>query len=391
MEPQDPFDPYHTWLGIPPEEQPPDLYRLLGIRLFEDKLEAIEHAADQRMAHLRALQTGRHGARSQQILNEVAAARICLLHAEKRAVYDEQLRQKLAAAGPPPLPPSATDQPDDIDGTVFDHYLLLDLLAQTRTGPIFKAKHRPMNRVVAMKILSADDPGRADLVARFYRKVRILAGLQHPNLVAAFDAGQRDGTHYLVMEHVNGRDLGTMLRELGPLPVAHAANYVMQAASGLGYAHAHAVYHRNVKPGNLLVDRQGVVKVVGFGLARVEGGPLLSEETPAEELTMRGHVVGTREYMALEHLLSSSTADHLSDIYSLGCTLHTLLIGRPPYASKTPGGKPANPLKAPIPSLSQERPEVPASVDTIFRRMLARRREERPRSMAEVIEALQGG
>ncbi len=391
MEHPDPFDPYHTWLGIPPEEQPPNLYRLLGVRLFEDKLEVIEHAADQRMAHLRALQTGRHGALSQQILNQVTAARIRLLNSEKRAAYDNELRQKIAAAGPPPLPRATADQPDDIDGTVFDHYLLLDLLANTRTGPVFKARHRPMNRVVAMKILSGDGPENADLVARFYRKVQILAGLQHPNLVAAYDAGERDGTHYLVMEHVDGRDLGTMLRELGPLPVAHAVNYVMQAASGLGYAHAHAVYHRNVKPTNLLVDRQGFVKVVGFGLAKIEGGPLQSDENPPEEVTMPGYVLGTREYMAPERMLSSSGADHLSDIYSLGCTLHTLLIGRPPYLSKSRSGQTASPLKGPIPSLSEQRPDVPTSVDAVFRRMLARRREERPQSMAEVIEALQGG
>jgi serine/threonine protein kinase len=389
MEPPGPFDPYHTWLGIPPEEQAPNLYRLLGVRVFEDKMEVIEHAADQRMAHLRALQTGRHGALSQQVLNEVAAARICLLNAEKRAAYDAELRQKLAAAGPPPLPPATPEQTDDIDGTVFDHYLLLDLLAQTRTGPIFKARHRPMNRAVAIKIVSGDGPKKADVVARFYRKVQILAGLEHPNLVTAYDAGERDGTHYLVMEHVDGRDLGTMLREIGPLPVAHAVNYVMQAASGLGYAHAHAVYHRNVKPTNLLVDRQGVVKVVGFGLARIEGGPLSSEESPREELTMPGFVLGTREYMAPEQMLSSCAADHLSDIYGLGCTLHTLLIGRPPYVSKPQGGKMTSPLKGPIPSLSQQRPDVPASVDAVFRRMLAPRREERPQSMAEVIESLQ--
>jgi serine/threonine protein kinase len=388
MQPPGPFDPYHTWLGIPPEEQPPSLYRLLGVRVFEDKLEVIEHAADQRMAHLRALQTGRHGKLSQQILNEVTAARITLLNAEKRAAYDDELRRRLAAAGPPPLPTPADDHADDIDGTVFDHYLLLDLLAQTRSGPVFKAKHRPMNRVVAMKILSGDGGDNPELVARFYRKVQILAGLGHPNLVAAYDAGERDGTHYFVMEYVSGRDLGTMLRELGPLPVAHAVNYVMQAASGLGYAHAHAVCHRNVKPTNLLVDHQGIVKVVGFGLARIQGGPLVSDEGRAEELTMPGRVLGTREYMAPEQMLSPSAADHLSDIYGLGCTLFTLLVGRPPYAGSPRGAEAANPLTGPIPSLSQHRRDVPSSVDIVFRRMLARRREERPQSMAEVIQAL---
>ncbi len=391
--PPDTFDPYHTWLGIPPDEQPPNLYRLLGIRAFEAKLEAIEHACDQRMAHLRALQTGKYGALSQEILNEVAAARICLLHAEKKAAYDAELRAGLAAAEPGAAPraaaPPAAAPVEDIDGTVFDHYMLLDLLASARTGPIFKAKHRAMNRVVAIKILSGDVVENADLVERFYRKIRILSQLQHPNLVLAFDAGERDGTHYLVMEYINGQDLAAMLKQIGPLPVEHAVNYVMQAASGLGYAHSHGVYHRNVKPANLLVDRQGMVKVVGLGLARVEGGPVLSEEIAAPEITMPGRVLGTREYMAPEQALSSNSADHLSDIYGLGCTLHALLTGRPPYPGKTGSAQTAAHLKEPIPSLCQQRPDVPAAVDAVFRRMLAKRREERPQSMIEVIEGLQ--
>jgi len=388
MDQTETFDPYHTWLGIPPEEQPPNLYRLLGVRLFEDNLEVIEHAADQRMAHLRALQTGRHGPLSQQILNEVSTARVCLLNVEKKAAYDDQLRRTLTA---PPLPESPAAPAEEIDGTVFDHYVLLDLLANTRTGPIFKAKHRPMNRVVAMKILSSDAPASAELVERFYRKVQILAGLQHPNLVTAHDAGERDGTHYLVMEYVDGQDLAAMVREFGPLPVEHAVNYVMQAASGLGYAHAHGVYHRNVKPGNLLVDRQGVVKVVGFGLARIQGGPLLSEENQGVQLTVAGRVLGTREYMSPEQALSSATANHLSDIYSLGCTLHALLIGRSPYAGKSRSGQTVAHRKDPIPSLAEQRPEVPSSVDALFHRMVAKDPEKRPPSMAEVIDALQGG
>ena len=265
--------------------------------------------------------------------------------------------------------------------------MLLDVLASTRTGPVFKAKHRAMNRVVAMKILAGDVTGNSDLMERFYRKIRILSQLHHPNLVLAFDAGERDGTHYLVMEYVDGQDLAAMVKQIGPLPVEHAVNYAMQAASGLGYAHAHGVYHRNVKPANLLVDRQGMVKVVGFGLARIEGGPLLSEEIAAPEMTMPGRVLGTREYMPPEQALSSAGADHLSDIYGLGCTLHALLMGRPPYAGKTGSAQTAAHLRGPIPSLCQQRSDVPGSVDAVFRRMLAKRREERPQSMTEVIEA----
>ena len=124
-----------------------------------------------------------------------------------------------------------------------------------------------MGRVVAIKILSQEAAMSPERLERFHRKVKILAQLSHPNLVAAYEAGERDGIYYLAMEYVDGQNLMALLREHGPPPVPFAVGYIAQAAAGLGYAHAHGVFHRNIKPSNLMVSREGVVKVIGLGLA----------------------------------------------------------------------------------------------------------------------------
>lgn len=398
----DAFDPYRTWLGISPEEQPPNHYRLLGVPLFEDQPEAIEHAADRQMAHLHTLQTGEHAALSQRLLNEVAGARICLLNAEKKAAYDAQLRERMPpvpTAGPPvaapiPMPvaapaAAAAEGPaEEADGSVFGEYVLLDRLGGDASGGIYKARHRTMGRVVALKILSLQAVQSPEALARFHRKVRILAQLSHPNLVAAYDAGRRERTHFLIMEYVDGEDLRTLVKRNGPLPVRDAVGCVSQAAAALGYAHAHGVYHRNVKPSNLLVDRRGVVKVIGLGLARVDLEAAPDEVSFGDEMTAQGRVMGTFDYMAPEQAQDSTRIDHRSDIYALGCTMCTLLAGRPPYPEKSQVKKILAHRDAPVPSLFELRPDVPFALDTLFRRMLAKRPEDRPQSMDEVIAGL---
>jgi serine/threonine protein kinase len=384
----DPFDAYYHWLGIPPEEQPPDYYRLLGLRRFEANADVIQAAADRQMGHLRTFQAGRHSQQSQRVLNEVAAAKVCLLNAAKKADYDARLRAELPPATPAASAPAGEATGEVADGSVFGEYLLLDRLGGSASGGVYKAKHRTMGRVVALKILSPEALNSPEALARFRRKVRILAQLSHPNLVTAYDAGRRAGTHYLIMEYVDGKDLRSLVKENGPLPVGDAVRYAAQAAAGLGYAHAHGVIHRNLKPSNLLVDRQGVVKVIGLGLARVEREAVPEEMSFGEEMTARGRVMGTFDYMAPEQALDSTRVDARTDVYALGCTLCTLLEGRPPYLEKSRVKKILAHRDAPIPSLFELRPEVPFALDALFHRMLAKRPEDRPQSMEEVIAGL---
>jgi hypothetical protein len=254
---------------------------------------------------------------------------------------------------------------------------------------VFKAEHRMMGRTAAIKFLAPAAAASEQLTARFERTVRILSRLEHPNLVRAYEAGQQGKTHYLVMEYVEGQDLRTIVRERGPLGVDEAVGYVVQAAKGLGYAHENGVWHRNVKPSNLMVDRQGTVKIVGFGLAHVEAGAVMDENSLEENLTRQGQVMGTYDFMSPEQAVDSSGVDHRADVYSLGCTLHSLLTGRPPYVAKSPVQQVLAHRSLPVPSLHKALPEISPELDRVFQKMMAKRPEDRYASMNEVVAELE--
>ena len=175
------------------------------------------------------------------------------------------------------------------------------------------------------------------------------------------------------MECVDGQDLRSIIKEKNaPLAVEEAVRYTIQAATGLADVHQQGVAHRNVKPGNLLVDRQGIVKIVGFTLAHVEAGSAAAEAGVEDNLTRQGQVMGTYDYMAPEQAMDSSSVDRRADIYSLGCTLHMLLTGRPPYAAKAGMQQVLAHRAQPIRRSARQRPEVPEALDRVFQKMMAK-------------------
>ncbi len=374
------FDALHEWLGIAPKDQPPHHYRLLAIEPFEDNANVIANAADRQMAHVRTFQAGRRADQSQQLLNHLAAARVCLLDVQKKAAYDAEL--KAAGVG---KRPRHEDAAATFDGSVFGEYLLLDVLGRTTTGQVFKARQRTLDRSVALKILSAEAEKSAERLARFRRKARIMARFDHPHFVAAHDAGVRDGVHYLVMAYVDGQDLATLTRRFHPLPVAYVVNYITQAATGLAYAHSHGVLHRNVKPANLLVDQHGMVKVIGLGLAMLDDGAW-SDNTP--DTSRSPTLLGTLDYMPPEQIADCNRIDSRADIYSLGLTLYTALTGRLPYPQRSSQDKLQAQYNTPAPSLPEARAEVSESLDGVYRKMTAKRPAERFQSMRQVVAKL---
>jgi serine/threonine protein kinase len=374
------FDPYYLWLGIPPKDQPPNHYRLLGVDLYESNIDVIARAADRQMAYLRSLGATEHLEETQRLLGEITNASRTLLDPAARQAYDTELQAVEPAAGE-----EAIENEPDV--AMFGEYLLLDQIDRGGTGQTFKAQHRTLGRVVALKILSENAAASDELVGRFRRKARILAALSHPNLVPAFDAGVKDGVYYLITEHIDGDDLVTLLRRYNPLPVGHVVGYISQAAAGLGYAHAHGVYHRNVKPSNIMVDGDAVVKVIGLGLARVDEGAV--PEMTGKNLTQAGRPIGSFDYMSPEQALSADVVDHRTDIYALGCTMFALLTGRPLFVAKSNSEKVKAHRHQPAPTLSHFRSDVPVELDGIIHRMVAKKPADRFQSMNDVIAALQ--
>lgn len=378
------FDPLYKWLGIPPTEQPPHAYRLLGIALFEEDADVIANAADQRMLFIKTFASGPNSNVGEGLLNQVAAARLCLLHAAKKSAYDAALRTFLSGQKSAATQRTAPPAPDA--GALFGQFTMFERIGGDTFGPIFKAKSREDGALVSLKILPPAMAKDDRFVKRFEREVSLMAKLHHPNVVGGMKVGAQDGIHFLVLEYVDGVDLAEILHRIGPPEIRTTVGYMMQAAKGLQYLHENKVYHRNVKPGNLLVDRGGVVKVANLLMAHIVGPSSLDGNDDA--LTRTGEMLGTVDYMAPEQASEASTIDERADIYSLGCTMFHLLAGRTPYAGKSMMDKLVAHREAPIPSLLEIRPDVSKGLDRVVTRMMAKKRAERQQSMNEVIAAL---
>ncbi|OHB83195.1 MAG: hypothetical protein A2V98_08915 [Planctomycetes bacterium RBG_16_64_12] len=271
---------------------------------------------------------------------------------------------------------------------VIGNYIVLEKIGQGGMGRVYKARHRRMDRVVALKLLPFAARQSPEAVSRFDREIKAAARLIHPNIVTAHDADEAEGRFYLVMEYVDGPDLLTLVKAKGPLSVDTAVDYILQAAEGLAYAHAQKVIHLDIKPANLLLDKSGTVKVLDMGLARIDDVIGATETLPAEALIQDGKVMGTVDYVSPERSGDAKAVDHRADIYSLGCTLFHLLTGRPPFSGPTILQRIQAHRVDPIPSLSKIRRDVPESLDAVYQRMLAKNPDDRYGSMREVISHL---
>ncbi|MFO0888271.1 MAG: protein kinase [Isosphaeraceae bacterium] len=283
--------------------------------------------------------------------------------------------RRLFRADDPSLPPR------------LDRYELLEELGAGGMGVVYKARHRALDRVVALKMMPGMVLRSEPSWQRFRQEVRALARLSHPNIIAAHDAEYDEGRPFLVMEFVPGEDLYRAVARRGPLPLAEAVDAIFQAARGLEHAHEKSVVHRDVKPSNLLQAADGTIKVLDLGLARLRSDAI-GEATESRHPTRAGDVMGTAAYMAPEQTFDAGTVDLRADIYSLACTLHYLLTGRPPFQAADTVAQMVAHREAPIPSLRDARREVPPALDGLFRRMMDKQPDGRPSSMTEVIERL---
>jgi serine/threonine-protein kinase len=257
-------------------------------------------------------------------------------------------------------------------------YVLLEPRGGGGMGQVFRARHRLLERIAALKRVRPEHQDNPRMAERFLREVRAAAALAHPNIVTVYDFFQAGDAFYISMEFVTGTDLHRHVERHGPLPIASACDYVGQACLALQHAHGRGVVHRDVKPRNLIVTLDGQVKVIDFGLARRDAD---------STITLPG-MMGTDDYVAPEQTINPHAVDGRADIYSLGCTLYHLLAGRPPFAHLPPDERAAAHRTRRPPHIEGLRPDVPPQVAAVLRRMMAPSAEGRFQRAAEVAEAL---
>src|SRR5262245_56276491 len=262
-------------------------------------------------------------------------------------------------------------------------YRMLERLGAGGMGAVYLCEHVHMGRRVALKVLPIAQAADPACLARFYREARAAARLNHPNIVRAHDIDCEDKLHFLVMEYIDGCNLHEFVRRNGVLAPGRAAHYLRQAALGLQHAHEAGLVHRDIKPGNLLVDRQGAVRILDMGLARFfheHSGAYVKEYED-------GFVIGTADYLAPEQVVDSQV-DIRADIYSLGGTLYYLLVGKSPFQEGTPSQKMIwHQVRMPKP-VRHLRLEIPIELAKVVDKMLAKEPGRRYQTPAEVAEAL---
>ncbi len=262
-------------------------------------------------------------------------------------------------------------------------YKVLEKLGVGGMGQVFLCEHKLMRRRVAVKVLPAakgqDDASRE----RFYQEARAVAALDHPNIVRAYDIDHDEGLHFLVMEFVDGVNLQDLVKRAGPLDPVRACHYIYGSAVGLQYASETGIVHRDIKPGNILIDRSGVVKILDMGLAR-----FFNDEDDSLTKKYDENVLGTADYLAPEQAVDSHTVTIRADLYSLGGTFYFLLTGQPPYPEGSVAQKLLWHQTRDPKSIAQIRPEVPAEIVAIVEKLMKKNPDDRYQTPGDVMTAL---
>jgi formylglycine-generating enzyme required for sulfatase activity/serine/threonine protein kinase len=275
------------------------------------------------------------------------------------------------------LPPGLAELPD---------YEIKRELGRGGMGVVYLVHNKLMGREEVLKVVSGHLINRPAVLERFRREIRSAASLHHTNIVSAYAAFRAGESMVFAMEYVEGYDLAQLVKGEGRLPVAHACNFVYQAALGLQYAHEKGMVHRDIKPSNLILASEGkkpVVKVLDFGLAKVT-----REGQVDSGLTREGQLLGTPDYIAPEQIRDAQSADSRADIYSLGCTLYFLLAGRPPFQADSLFGIYQAHISREADPLNLMRPEVPAELAALVAKMMAKEPSLRFQTPGEVAQAL---
>jgi serine/threonine-protein kinase len=267
-------------------------------------------------------------------------------------------------------------------GLIVGQYVVLDEIGHGAVGMVYKSRHRLMGRLAALKVFTPEH-NDAENQTRFLREIQATAQLDHPHLVKAYEAGEHQGSYFLAMEFIEGRDLHARVDAEGPIPLDQTMEIFMQAAAGLGFAHSLGMVHRDVKPANIMLGSDGRVRVLDLGLVRFLKG------FSSMMTSLDGTVRGTAAFMAPEQAMSIRNADHRSDIYALGSSLYFTLTGQPMFEEKAIMHQLLAHQRKPAPPLRKQRPDLPETLERLYQVMVAKTPVQRPQSMEQVIEGLQ--
>ena len=262
-------------------------------------------------------------------------------------------------------------------GTVMgDRYEILEKIGTGGMSDVYRAKDHKLNRMVAMKILRQEFAENENFVSKFRTEAQAAAGLMHPNIVNVYDVGDENGVYYIVMELVDGITLKKYIEEKNRLTVREAVSITIQVAMGLEAAHRNNVIHRDIKPQNIMISREGKVKVTDFGIAKA-----------ATSNTITSNVMGSVHYTSPEQA-RGGYSDAKSDIYSLGVTLFEMLTGRVPFNGDTTVAIAIKHIQEPIPSVRKYVPDIPLSVEKIVLKCCQKSPDRRYQSASELIRDL---
>lgn len=318
---------------------------------------------------------------------------------EAKAAEAEATRTQAEVSAAAPSEP--LDVPEILGG-----YRVLRRLGQGAMGAVYLAKQISLNRSVAIKTIRPEVAKNPTAVARFTREAYAAAQLVHHNVVQIYDLAVDEGVNFFSMEFVQGQNLADLVRRQGKLPALEAAGLILQAARGLRFAHDNGMVHRDVKPANLMLNNQGIVKVADLGLVKLsaaalelKGGDLPAVAVPMEagsltgaldsQVTLARSTMGTAAYIAPEQIGDAHNVDHRADIYSLGCTFFVLLTGRSPFEGKNALEVMKRHQTEALPRADAIDPEVPQELADLIVKMTAKRPQDRSNSLEEVVKSLE--
>jgi len=267
-------------------------------------------------------------------------------------------------------------------GLVVGRYIILDRIGSGSMGRVYKAHHAMMDRIVALKIIAPEIASNDRVVARFQREMKLVGRLDHPNVVRAFDADQIHKVLYIVMEYVNGRSLGELLKKR-PIAPLDMIDYAAQSALGLAHAHDQGIVHRDIKPSNILLTDDRKIKILDLGL-----GVLMAADTASTFATADGIAVGTVDYMSPEQACGREV-DGRSDLYGLGCSMYHLMTAKLPFPGSSPIERLGKRISGRHVPITEYLPDLPSSFVRVIDKLLAHKPNERFATAAEAADALQ--